>query len=114
MSSIPSNYILNGNPSKRVSRFLETIPVYGLIPCITAEGFVYSDSNMNNLFDEGEKTVGNILIRAGRKYSLSSYNGSFKFLNIPPIWGKDLKISVKQPFYTGDISKLKISKSNER
>jgi len=113
MSSIPYNYILNSNPSKRISRSLVLTPVFGLIPCVESEGFIYSDKNMNDIFDKGEELIGNILVQAGRKYYFSSFNGYYKLFNIPSVWEKELRISAKQPFYLGDISKLKIKKMSD-
>lgn len=107
LKSIPANYLMIDQPTRLVNRYYDGEIFFGLIPCKTVTGFVYSDENGNGAFDQGEARPAGILLKAKDKEVVTGTDGRFTFRNLPVLWQQWIEVKSTQPYYNGAASKLK-------
>lgn len=108
LKSLPSNYVLTGEPTVLVNRRYQGEIYFGLVSCKTVEGFVYIDENTNGSYDEGETRPEGIVLTAKDKQIVTGKNGKYIFRNLPVLWQEFIEISPEQPFYKGNKENLTI------
>lgn len=107
LKSIPANYLMIDKPTRLVNRQYAGEISFGLIPCKTVTGFVYTDENGNGAYDPGEAKPAGVLLKAKDKEIVTGADGRFTFRNLPEMWQQWIGVKTAQPYYKGDAAKLK-------